>query len=146
MTVAYSSQIFAHFLQASAHALQESRWEACFAHSSEQILHILAHNACKSWLNLEPLASKRAHNAQIAAQSLHNAIHSLLPLAIQSVIQLSQVIKHAKHASIPFFWNCHYEIIFIANEFSQWVKGATDYLLKPCIIINKNYNIHTLFR
>ena len=69
MVVVYSTQIVVHFLQASAHVLQESWWEACFEHSSEQISHILAHNACKSWPNLEHLTSKREHNAQIAVQS-----------------------------------------------------------------------------
>ena len=69
MVVVYSTQIVVHFLQASAHVLQESWWEACFEHSSEQISHILAHNACKSRPNLEHLTSKREHNAQIAVQS-----------------------------------------------------------------------------
>ncbi len=54
-------------------------------------------------MNVEPLASKRAHRAQMSAQSRHTIIHSLLPAATQSVIHLSQAVKHDKQASIQFF-------------------------------------------
>jgi hypothetical protein len=90
-------------LQASAHSLQEARCEACLAHSTEHALQISAHKACMPDLNCEALASNLAQSAQTSAQSLHIKIHSLLPAATQSVMQLSHVVKHAKQASIQFF-------------------------------------------
>ena len=142
MVVVYSTQIVVHFLQASAHVLQESWWEACFEHSSEQISHILAHNACKSWPNLEHLTSKREHNAQIAVQS--NTFFIATCNAIGTIAFASY--QTCQTSFYTFFWNFHFEIIFIANIFLQWDKGATNYVLKPCIIINKNYIIHIVLR
>jgi hypothetical protein len=83
-----------------------------------QILHILAHKACRSAINCEPLASKRAHKEQMSAQSRHNKIQALLSAATQSVIQLSQVVKQAKQASIQFLelFIINY---FIVKAFSQ---------------------------
>ena len=98
-----AAQISAHFLQASAHALQDSWWAACLEHSFEQAAQISAHKACKLASNCEPLASKRAHKAQISAQSRHNMIHSLFPDATQSVKQVSHVMTQAKQASMQFF-------------------------------------------
>ncbi len=97
------AQAVAHFLHASAQALQLAWCEACLLHSSAQAVHAFTHKAHNSLVYCDPLASNLAHNAQISAQSQHNKIQAWLPSLIQSVIQLSQVITHAKHASIQFF-------------------------------------------
>jgi len=81
----YYEQASAHFLQASAQALQT-----------------LAHKAHNSFEYCESLAHNLAHNAQISAQSRHNAAHSLRPSLIQLVKHVSQVTTQAKQASIQF--------------------------------------------
>ena len=63
---------------------------------------IFAHSACNSAPNLEPLASNRAHKAQISAQSRHSKIHALFPDSIQSVMHISQLVTQDKQASIQF--------------------------------------------
>jgi hypothetical protein len=72
----YYAQDAAHFLQASAQALQLSWCEACLLHSSAQAVQTFTHKAHNSFANCEPLASNLAHKAQMSAQSRHKIIQA----------------------------------------------------------------------
>ena len=105
MAFFYAAQAAAHALQAAAHFLQQSCAES-FSHSAAQALQMSAHNLQIAVQKDESRAQKRAHKAQMSAQSRQRLIHfkwSLLTKPIHMVAQLSHSTIHAKQASIQAF-------------------------------------------
>ena len=89
----YIAQVSAHFLQASAQALQSEECSACLVHSAAQASQHFTHSAQIASANCEPLAHNEVQRAHISAQSLHNFTHSIRPSVSK------QLAKHFSHAT-----------------------------------------------
>jgi hypothetical protein len=105
-------QASAHFLQAAAHALQQSAWSACLLHSAAQASQHFTHKAQSASENCESLAHKQAQSAQMSAQSRQTLTHASCPVIVEHIVQhFSHSIMQVKQASMQFF------IFFISKKF-----------------------------